>query len=146
MDPATKVLVVDDDVDFRNAMRMILTAKGCQVVTADGPLDGLEKLVAERPDVLILDVMMDGLFDGYATCHKIKTADEYREFRATPVIMVSVVKEVTGARFNFDPAAVGFRGPDEFLDKPVTAETLVSTIDRLVSARRLAETEARAVT
>lgn len=129
----TKVLVVDDDADFVYAISAMLKANACEVVAAKNPMEGVEKLVAERPNVIVLDIMMDNLFDGYSLCHKIKTADEYKEFRNTPIIMISVVKQMTGARFSFDPKQMGFKGPDDYLDKPVKAEDLMNSIKKLLN-------------
>jgi CheY-like chemotaxis protein len=139
MEKFAKILVVDDDADFIFAVTTILKANACEVVTAKNPLEGLSKLVSEKPDIILLDIMMDNLFDGYSTCHKIKTAEEFREFKNIPIILVSVVKEITGSRFSFNPKQMGFEPPDDYLDKPVRAEVLMNAIKKLVDKNKLVQ-------
>ena len=130
-----KILIVDDDADFIDAISTVLKSASFEVVSANGPMECFEKLVTEKPDLVILDIMMDNLFDGYAVCNKIKTSEEYKEFRDIPIIMDSVVKEMTGTRFSFDPEKMGFTGPDAYLDKPIQPELLLETIRDLLKKR-----------
>jgi DNA-binding response OmpR family regulator len=130
---SAKVLVIDDDPDFRQAVTAILTSAGYAVVPATGPEDGKAKILSERPDLVLLDIMMDSLFDGYALCHAVKTAKEYESVRGMPIIFVSAVKEVAGARFGFQDGADGLSAPDDYVDKPVKPADLVARIERLLA-------------
>ena len=123
-----KILVIDDDPDFREAMTAILTSAGHAVVTAVGPGDGKAKILAERPDLVLLDIMMDSLFDGYALCHAVKTAPEFESVRRTPIVFVSAVKDIAGARYGFQGGGDGLSEPDDYIDKPVKPADLLARI------------------
>lgn len=129
----TKILVVDDDPDFREAITAILQSAGHKTVVAVNAADGASKLLAERPDLVLLDIMMDNLFDGYSLCHAIKTAKEFESVRDTPIIFVSAVKTIAGSRFGFKGEDVGMTGPDDYMDKPVKAAELLARIDRILA-------------
>jgi CheY-like chemotaxis protein len=127
-----KVLVIDDDQAFLDAIQAILESVSYQFVSATDPKTGLEKVKSEKPDIILLDIMMDTLFDGFSLCHSLKTDKEYKAFHRTPIIFVSAVKEIAGSRFSFDTSSYGQRGPDDYLDKPVEPEHLIASIERLL--------------
>jgi len=127
-----KILVIDDDPDFLDAVTPILESALYNVVTASNPEKGKEKIFSEKPDLILLDIMMDSLFDGFSLCHAIKTSKEYKEFKDTPIIFISAVKEKTGSRFQFKGEEQGMAGPDDYIDKPVKPEDLIARIEKLV--------------
>lgn len=127
-----KILIIDDDPDFRDAVTPILQSGMYEVITASNPKEGKEKIFADKPDLILLDIMMDSLFDGFSLCHGIKTSKEYENFKDTPVIFVSAVKEKTGSRFQFGNEDEGLSGPDDYIDKPVKPADLLSRIERLL--------------
>jgi len=131
-DPKAKILVVDDDPDFIKVVSIMLKSGPYTVVTAKNPQEGKEKLFSEKPDLILLDIMMDSLFDGYSLCNDIKTSEEYEEFKATPVIFCSAVKDITGSRFNFGSDEQGLVGPDDYIDKPVQSDDLFARIEKLL--------------
>jgi len=127
-----KILVVDDDPDFREAMKAILTAASYGVVTASNVSEGTQTILAERPDLILLDIMMDSLFDGYSLCHAIRTSKEFECVRDTPVIFVSAVREIAGSRFGFKGEDQGLTGPEDYIDKPVKPTDLLARIERFL--------------
>jgi CheY-like chemotaxis protein len=127
-----KILVVDDDPDFREAMRAILAAASYGVVTASNVSEGTQTILAERPDLILLDIMMDSLFDGYSLCHAIRTSKEFESVRDTPVIFVSAVREIAGSRFGFKGEDQGLTGPEDYIDKPVKPTDLLARIERFL--------------
>jgi len=129
---AKKILVIDDDPDFLAAVTPILKSALYEVVTASNPQEAKEKIFAEKPDLILLDIMMDSLFDGFSLCHAIKTSREFREFKDTPIIFVSAVKEVAGTRFQFKGEEQGMAGPDDYIDKPVDPADLLARIEKLL--------------
>lgn len=131
-DPKAKILVIDDDPDFLKVVSMMLESGPYTVVTAKDPQEGKEKLFAEKPDLILLDIMMDSLFDGYSLCNDIKTSKEFEEFKEVPVIFCSAVKELAGSRFNFGTEQQGLAGPDDYIDKPVQSDDLFARIDKLL--------------
>jgi len=131
-DPKAKILVIDDDPDFLKVVSMMLESGPYTVVTAKDPQEGKEKLFAEKPDLILLDIMMDSLFDGFSLCNDIKTSKEYEEFREIPIIFCSAVKEIAGSRFNFGTEQQGLTGPDDYIDKPVQSDDLFARIEKLI--------------
>jgi DNA-binding response OmpR family regulator len=128
-----KILVIDDDPDFNDAVTPILESALYDVVTALNPEEGKKKIFSEKPDLILLDIMMDSLFDGFSLCHDIKTSEEYKEFNDTPIIFVSAVKEMTGSRFQFNTVEQGMVGPDDYIDKPVKPKDLIARIEKLLN-------------
>ena len=85
-----KILVVDDDPDFVEIMRTILEANSYEVVTAANGSQALAQVKAERPDLMILDIMMSTVLDGLDVSEKLA---EDPDARYMPVIMVSSIAE-----------------------------------------------------
>jgi CheY-like chemotaxis protein len=131
--PPTKILIIDDDPDFIKLTTLMLDSAPYQVISANNPKEGREKLLSEKPDLILLDIMMDSMFDGYSLCNDIKTSKEYEKFKDTPIIFVSAVKKIAGSRFGIDLEEQGLRGPDDYLDKPVQAEELNARIKKLLN-------------
>lgn len=129
---ARKILIIDDDPDYLKVTSIVLKAKNYAVVTANNPQEGKEKLFSENPDLILLDIMMDSLVDGFSLCHNIKTSKEYEKFKDIPVIFVSAVKERTGSRFTFDPSEQGLSEPDDYIDKPIQPDDLIARIEKLL--------------
>lgn len=132
MNKSPKILVIDDDPDFVAAVTPILKSALYEVATASNPKEGREKIFSEKPDLILLDIMMDSLFDGFSLCHAIKTSKEFKDFKDTPIIFVSAVKEVAGSRFQFKGDEEGMTGPDDYIDKPVKPDDLLARITSLL--------------
>ena len=127
-----KILIIDDDPDFTLANKAILEAAGHQVSTAADGKAGLEAVKSEDPDLIILDIMMDSIYEGFSVTTTLRGTPEYMDYRDIPVLMVSAVKKMTGERFEIPPEAKIAEG-DEFLDKPFSAEVLLSKVDKLLA-------------
>ncbi len=132
MSKSAKILVIDDDPDFRAAVTPILKSALYDVVMAGNAQEAKEKIFSEKPDLILLDIMMDSLFDGFSLCNDIKTSQEYADFKDTPVIFVSAVKEIAGTRFQFKGDEEGMTGPDDYIDKPVKPDDLLARIGKLL--------------
>ncbi len=127
-----KILVIDDDPDFLAAVTPVLKAALYEVATASNPHEAKQKIFSEKPDLILLDIMMDSLFDGFSLCHAIKTSKEFKEFKDTPVIFVSAVKEIAGTRFQFKGEEQGMVGPDDYIDKPIVPADLLARIEKFL--------------
>lgn len=132
MEKKAKILVIDDDPDFIDAITPVLESALFDVATAANPEEAKEKIFSEKPALILLDIMMDSLFDGFSLCHAIKTSKEFKEFNDTPIIFVSAVKEMTGSRFQFKGQDQGMVGPDDYIDKPIKPDDLLARIERLL--------------
>lgn len=125
-----KILLVDDDPDIISAFDAILNNKGYDVISAYNKKEGLEKLNAQRPDLAILDVMMEEEHDGFEMSREIK-----KSHPDLPIIMLTGISEITGVNFSAAASDPNWLPADEFLDKPVTPEALVAIIEDLLSKK-----------
>ncbi len=116
------VLVIDDDADQQDLLRVQLSAEGYAVTTADSAEDGLAAIAARAPDVVILDVMMRGI-DGYEACRRIRASPATLDL---PVVLVTALNS-REERVNGIEA-----GADDFLSKPVSREELLARVNSLV--------------
>jgi CheY-like chemotaxis protein len=124
-----KILVVDDDPDFRDAMTAILSSASYEVLTAGDAAEGKRKILNERPDLILLDIMMDSVFDGFSLCDAIRTSKEFEAVRNTPVIFVSAIRQQTGPRFGFIGGGQGSAALEDYIDKPVKAADLLAKVE-----------------
>ncbi|MHC4687769.1 MAG: response regulator, partial [Planctomycetota bacterium] len=91
-----KILVVDDDEDIRDSLQIILEGRQYTVVTAASKTEGMEKVKTEKPDLLILDVMMSAWQDGFEMARELKKDPQ---LKSIPILMLTGVKEQTGIDF-----------------------------------------------
>jgi CheY-like chemotaxis protein len=122
------VLVVDDDPDFRFPLEVRLQQAGFEVLTAESRKQAEELLAERRPDLAIVDLMMEQMDAGFALCYHIKKRDA-----SIPVILVTGVTSETG--LEFDAATQEERAwlkADAILAKPVRFEQLEREIERLL--------------
>lgn len=127
------ILIIDDDDDFRAATSAILESAGHGVLIANDGKMGLEMVKAEDPDLIVLDIMMDSIYEGFSVISTLRATPEYMDFRDIPVLMCSAVKQITGERFDIPPEARIAQG-DDFLDKPFTSELLLQKVNKLLQA------------
>ena len=114
-----KILVVDDDANICELLRLYLTKEGYQVTTAGDGEEGLEKFNQIKPDMVLLDVMMPRM-DGFETCRRI------RQTSAVPVIMLT-------ARSEEEDELQGFQlGVDEYIAKPFSLKVLLARIEAVL--------------
>ena len=119
-----KVLIVDDDADFVLAVRMVLEAEGYWVEEAANGAEGLSKMRASRPDLVLMDVMMASPLDGYYTTQEISDDPQLRD---VPILMVSSIAN-TEYVSSF-PTDQSLQIVD-FISKPIEPETLLAKVKR----------------
>jgi len=125
------ILIVDDDPDFSALMKTVLQG-GYTVDTAPGRAEGMEKLKASRPDLLILDVMMASWSDGFEMARELRKNPEFKEM---PIIMLTGVEQRTGIGFKSTAGDPEWLPVDVFLDKPVEPQVLLAEVDNLLSKK-----------
>jgi DNA-binding response OmpR family regulator len=124
-----KILIIDDDRDFGDALRIVLENNGYAVMHSFNISDGRASVVKERPDLIILDVMMEKHTDGFDLCADLKNDEACSMI---PIIMVTGVSEKTG--FKFSPSTDGeYLRADDYIAKPVKASVLLSRVNKLLS-------------
>ena len=119
-----KVIIVDDDRDTREMLTLALELEGFDVGQAANGLRLISAMHVDRPDVILLDVMMSWI-DGFELCRSIKKNDEFKDI---PVIFVSARK--TGEDLNKGLAA----GATDYFTKPVDIDRLTGRIREILAA------------
>ncbi|HOV85915.1 MAG TPA: response regulator [Syntrophobacteraceae bacterium] len=122
------VLVVDDDPDFVETVGMMLESKGYEVGKAYDGIEGEQSILARKPDLLVLDVMMPRK-NGYTLCAELKKS---RDTRDIPIVMLTAVGEAvpTTSYSHADGMAME---ADDYIPKPVDTQALINAIERLFS-------------
>lgn len=121
-----KIMIIDDDIDLVEAMRITLESDGYDVIDAQEGQKGLEILKKEKPDLLILDVMMGTLDEGFHVAYQIRNDKEIKEI---PILMITAVGAQTGFEFDMQRDE-DFLPVNEFIEKPVNPQLLLDTIKR----------------
>jgi CheY-like chemotaxis protein len=134
MGTRARVLMIDDDQDFRASVRCLLESRGWEVIEADCGKEGLRKVLESKPDLILVDVMMECDSSGYGVTQAIKCQDAYADCRNIPVIMVSSIQESPDELFPMAPEAEMIR-PDRYLTKPVDAGVLFELIEKALAGR-----------
>ena len=123
-----KILVVDDDPDLVESVTTILESRNHDIIQAYGGIEGLEKAKAEKPDAIILDVMMPDK-DGYSVCKELKGDPEYCDI---PVLLLTaVVSQISSSTYT---SRMGMETEaDDYIDKPVEPGELAKLVERLLA-------------
>jgi len=118
------ILVIDDDIDLVEILRVNLEAAGYNVIDAQNGENGYQLAKKEKPDLILLDVMMGSIDEGFQTAYKLKQDSELKD---VPVVMLTAVTQQTG--FKFDPDKdEDFLPVDEFIEKPINPKKLLDVV------------------
>jgi DNA-binding response OmpR family regulator len=127
-----KILVVDDDPDILEAISMILESQGYNVVTARDGVEGLANLKAEKPELMILDLLMPKM-DGFAVCKELQDP-RWAKYKDIPIlILTSVREEASRRRYELETGLE--LDVDDYVEKPVSPDTLLERVGRLIKRR-----------
>lgn len=128
---AKRVLIVDDDPEFVETTKIILEANGYKTQVANNGGEALARLEKEKPDIILLDVMMRTVGDGVWVSQKLRSDDR---LRGVPILMITAVNKESDTRsFRLDPNSDGdFLPVDGFLEKPVEPDVLLREVARLI--------------
>ena len=123
-----KVLLVDDDPDFIEAVKLILEKKhGYDVVMAFDGNECIEKVKSDRPDIIVLDVMMPNK-DGYETCAELKSNEKFRDI---PILLLTAVASHI-SETQYTPRMGMETEADDYLEKPAEPNDILERINRLL--------------
>lgn len=117
-----RILIVDDDADFALAVRMVLEGEGYLVEEARSGAEGLAKMRAHLPNLVLMDVMMANPLDGYYTTQEIS---DDPKLRSVPILMVS---SITSTQYVSSFPTDQYLQIVDFISKPIEPEMLVSKV------------------
>ena len=125
MEKRAKILLVDDDPDFVEATKVVLESQPYEVITALGGKEGLEKAREQKPDLVLLDIIMPQI-DGFQVCQQLKKDPELAE---VPVIMITSFSE------KYRETSLGLSQgltleAEVFVDKPVSPAELLIRVEK----------------
>lgn len=127
-----KILLIDDDLDFIEPVKIYLTSAGFSVEIATTPAEAMEKVKTTTPDLVVLDVMMPEGYEGFEVAKYIR--DDLKLVNL-PVVMLSNVHKTKKVPYRFAPDK-DFLPVDVFLDKPVEFDMILDTINKLLGQKR----------
>ncbi len=131
-----KILVIDDDPDIVTAVTLALNSVGHQVVAAASGKEGLEKVKAEKPEVIILDVMMETHTEGFQLALKLHSPDpasDWKPFKKIPILMLTAIHSTTPLHYEPD---IDYLPVDLFVDKPVDPDDLIGKISWILESNK----------
>jgi DNA-binding response OmpR family regulator len=120
------ILVVDDDVDLSGIIRLILTSAGFDTFVANSGQEALDWLAANRPDLVLLDLMMPDI-NGFTILRKMRANEPTKQL---PIVVLTAKADQETRD------ETRSMGADEFLTKPINANSLIDHVKRALAGRR----------
>jgi CheY-like chemotaxis protein len=130
-----KILVVDDDVDLCDPLKVVLEQAGYDTQTATSRAEGMEKIRTHQPHLVILDVMMETWQDGFEMSRELKRDPRLKDI---PILMLTSIEETTGIELKSSAGDPVWLPVDRFLDKPVAPDTLLAEVKKLLHGSKAA--------
>jgi CheY-like chemotaxis protein len=130
--PNERILVIDDDPDLVEVIRLTLESEDYQVFSAASGTEGLEKVKEINPDLIILDVMMKHVTEGFQVALELRNPDpksEYAPYRKMPILILTAIHSKTPLRFTADEK---YLPVDDFVEKPLKASALLQKVEKLL--------------
>ena len=126
---AAKILIIDDDPDIVEAMKVVLESRNYQVRIARTGAEGLSEVKRDKPELIILDVMMETGDKGFEVAREIKSDPNYKD---VPILMLTALKESTGLDFGKEAGDMNWLPVDDYCDKPLRSDELFLKIESLL--------------
>ena len=128
------ILIVDDDPDIVEAMKVVLESKSHQVLAANTGEEGLRKARRNKPELIILDVMIETSDKGFDVAREIKWDPQLKHI---PILMLTSLKERTGLDFTKEAGDEHWLPVDDFCDKPLRPDMLLSKVEALLKKKTI---------
>lgn len=127
----TSILIIDDDADYRAALRALLEGEGYEVLEAESGAAGLALATTHTPSLIVLDVMMGYLSEGYSIIQALRCSSECAAAHDIPVIMASTIEADPATLYSWmaDTRAIT---PDEYMVKPLDIPKFLAAVRRLL--------------
>jgi DNA-binding response OmpR family regulator len=127
-----KILIVDDDPDIVDAVGMVLESQGYQVTSARDGVEGLASLKADKPDLMILDLLMPKM-DGFAVMKELQDA-RWSKYRDVPILILTSVRE-DAARRRYELEMATELNVDDYVEKPISPDILLQRVEKLIKRK-----------
>ena len=124
-----KILIIDDDPDIVEAMKVVLESKNYKVASAKSGEEGLKSVKRNKPDLVILDVIMETGDKGFDVARELKNSQGYKNI---PILMLTAIKEKTGLDFKKEAGDKDWLPVDDYVEKPLRPEELISKVEKLL--------------
>jgi CheY-like chemotaxis protein len=124
-----KILIVDDDPDMRLAIGSVLRYRSYDVIEAGDGEEALRKLKEEKPDLMLLDLLMPKM-DGFAVVKELKNTQE--SYSNIPILIISSIREEASHR-RYELEVGHELDVDEYIEKPIEPFILLERVQRLLS-------------
>lgn len=128
----TKILVVDDDPDILDAVTTILEAQGYTVITGHDGIEALANLKAEKPDLMILDLLMPRM-DGFAVCRELRDP-RWAKYSEIPILVATSVREEASRR-RYELETGVELDVDDYIEKPIVPHVLLERVSKLIKRK-----------
>ena len=125
-----RILVIDDDPDIQKSVKSVLESKSYEVISALDGDEGLRKVVEEKPDLIILDVIMP-VKHGFEVCRELKTDPKYHFFSHIPVLMLTVYPD-DREKLHLSMREGMMMEAEDYIQKPFDPQELLSRIEDLL--------------
>lgn len=132
---AKKILIVDDDRDLVMSLEQAIKMNNYDVVTAYSGTEGLKKILIEKPDLVILDVMMETDTAGFEAAYQIRSdqpTSKYKEVKNVPIIILTAIAQTTNSRFSLNDQDNYLPKIDDFLTKPIKINDLLEKVKNII--------------
>ena len=129
-----KILIIDDDPDIVEAMKVVLESKNYEVAIAKSGEEGLKRAKQGKPDLIILDVMMESMDKGFDVSRALKKDKDNRDI---PVLMLTAIKEKTGLGFEKEAGDPDWLPVDGYCEKPLNPEELILKVGLLLRKKQI---------
>lgn len=123
------ILIVEDDKDITASLKVVLEAQGFKICAAATSEEALEKLKVALPDLIVLDVMLEGMSDGFDLARQLKNQSQYKKI---PIIIMTALGKKTGFHFDADIDKEKWLPVDAYFEKPVDFQILIAEIEKLL--------------
>ena len=122
--PNEHILIIDDDADLCEALRLMLEPAGYRVTSCPTGEEGMACLRADRPDLILLDIMLGSPSEGFHIAYRLRKDDA---FKTIPIVMVSSIGEKMGMDYARELGS-DYMPVEAFLDKPLRAEHVLDVV------------------
>ena len=128
--PGEHIVIIDDDPDLREALTLILEPAGYRLTCCATGQDGMDTIRKERPDLILLDIMLASPSEGFHVAYELKKDEALREI---PIIMISAIGQTMGMDYAKELGS-DYVPAEKFLNKPLKADVVLSAVREALPA------------